>query len=109
MAEILSLPDHVLEMIAAKTATSLSEYETSWGAAAMTCKRLHNVQLPAEYVAVHDYQSTHPSLTALPVIPGIVSVSLMRGLSPARSRLASPEVVPEHSSTLQALYGSCQG
>ena len=64
MTGMLSLPDHLLEMITARTATGLSEYKEAWGAAAVTCKRLHNVQLPGEYVAVRDYHSEHPSLNA---------------------------------------------
>ena len=57
MAELLSLPEHVLELIVARTARCLSRYERSWGGAALTCKRLHDLQLPGEYAVVKDLQS----------------------------------------------------
>ncbi len=60
MAELLCLPEHVLELIVARTATSLSRYETSWGAAALTCKRLHSLQLPGDFAVVDNLQSERP-------------------------------------------------
>ena len=57
MAELLCLPEHILELIVAKSATAISKYEVSWGAAAQTCKRLHDLQLPGECAVVEELQS----------------------------------------------------
>ena len=65
MVGLLSLPEEVLEMIAAKTAKRMSWYEENWGGAAASCKRLHNVQLPNEFVIVEGVQSRSPALFVL--------------------------------------------
>ena len=57
MAGLLSLPEDILELIAAKTAKRLSWYQENWGGAAASCKCLHNVQLPGESVVVEGIQS----------------------------------------------------
>ena len=44
-------------MIAAKTAARTSWYEMNWGGAAASCRTLHNVQLPGEYVTIEGIQS----------------------------------------------------
>ena len=62
MATLLSLPKELLEMIAAKMANSLLRYEESWGPAATTCKRLHNLQLPGEFAEAEGLQSGTPVL-----------------------------------------------
>ena len=57
MVELLDLPNGVLELIAAKATTGSSHYEESWGAAAASCRRLHDVQLSSEYVEAKGLQS----------------------------------------------------
>ena len=57
MAELLCLPEHILELIVARSTTTISGYERNWGAAAMTCKRLHDLQLPGECAVVAELQS----------------------------------------------------
>ena len=57
MVELLDLPNGVLELIASKVTTGSSRYEASWGAAAASCRRLHNLQISSEYVEAKGLQS----------------------------------------------------
>ena len=62
MTDLLCLPEHVLELIVARTATNLSGYETCWGGAALACKRLHRLQLPGDFAVIEELQSERPVL-----------------------------------------------
>ncbi len=66
MDGLLCLPEEVLENIAANSVTGPSKYEESWGAAAASCKRLHNLKIPGEYAEAKGLQSESLVLKKLP-------------------------------------------